>query len=72
MPSGNTAPSKAGHTVAQKNSVKPFRNGRISARKFTLAALWIKETPASVEIAIAPMLIQYGGMRSEGANEKKV
>ena len=28
--------------------------------------------PASVEIAIAPMLIQYGGMRSDGKNRKNV
>ena len=28
--------------------------------------------PANVEIAIAPMLIQYGGERSPGENGKKV
>ena len=58
--------------VAQKNSVNPLRNGRISSRNFAVDALWTRETPARVEIAIAPMLIQYGGIKSEGLNGKKV
>ena len=31
-----------------------------------------EDAEGSVEIAIAPMLIQYGGMRSDGRNRKNV
>ncbi len=58
--------------VAQKKSVKPFRNGSRSASSGDSGAAAIKVAPASVEIATAPMLIQYGGARSAGLIVKNV
>ena len=47
---------------AQKNSVKPTKKGRISPRKGQSGVARISLAPASVVIATAPMLIQYGGV----------
>jgi hypothetical protein len=58
--------------VAQKKIVNPLRNGIIVSRKAASAAFSIRSEPASVEIAIAPMLIQYGGKKSAGKNLKNV
>jgi hypothetical protein len=58
--------------VAQKSSVRPFRNGRSSASSGESGAAPTRRLPARVEIATAPMLIQYGGARSDGARGKNV
>src|SRR5690554_881436 len=52
--------------IAQKNSVNPLRNGRIPGRNTERSALSIKVAPAKVVIATAPILIQYGGVKSSG------
>ena len=44
--------------AAQKNRVKPFRNGVISFSSDHPGAAMINRAPASVVIATAPMLIQ--------------
>src|SRR5215467_1916461 len=54
--------------VAQKKIVKPLRKGSSVSRNHASGAFSIKSEPASVEMAIAPMLIQYGGERSAGVN----
>src|SRR5262245_27689046 len=56
--------------VAQKKIVKPLRKGSSVSRNHASGAFSIKSEPASVEMAIAPMLIQYGGERSAGENLK--
>jgi hypothetical protein len=52
--------------------VKPFRKGSSECRNGASGEFSISNEPASVEIAIAPMLIQYGGDRSPGSSVKKV
>ena len=52
--------------------VKPFTKGAIDAISADAPETARSEVPASVEIATAPMLIQYGGIRSDGAKRKKV
>ena len=44
--------------MAQKSIVKPSRNGTILWSSAEFGALATSVVPASVEIAIAPMLIQ--------------
>lgn len=52
--------------VAQQKSVKPLRIGNSGLKISEPSADPMRLTPASVEIAIAPILIQYGGARSAG------
>src|SRR5262249_60398697 len=49
--------------VAQNRCVVPFRKGNRSASTGLRPASPTRQAPASVEMAIAPMLIQYGGGR---------
>src|SRR5262249_20602193 len=58
--------------VAQNMSVRPFTNGTISRTAGACGAASVSIAPASVEIATAPMLTQYGGVRSDGCIGKKV
>lgn len=58
--------------VTQENTVKLFMNGRIECRNGASSELSINSIPASMEIAIEPMLIQCGGDRSAGENRKNV
>src|SRR5436853_2632091 len=48
--------------AAQKNKVNPLRNGAIPDKSSHDGAAIINLAPASVVIATAPMLIQYGGV----------
>ena len=57
--------------VAQKNSVKPSRNGEQHEHRRVRACTDSVE-PASVAIATAPMLIQYGGVRRSIVSSKNV
>lgn len=50
--------------------VRPSVNGWSCASSGEVCSLASSSVPASVEISIAPMLIQYGGMRSDGAKRK--
>jgi len=52
--------------------VKPLRNGSSEARNGASGVFSTSRAPARVEIAIAPMLIQYGGVRSLGEKVKKL
>ena len=52
--------------------VKPLRKGSKESSKGASAELTMSSEPARVEIAIAPMLIQYGGDRSPGDSAKNV
>src|SRR5215208_8458621 len=58
--------------VAQKKIVNPLRNGISVSRKAASAAFSINSEPANVEMAIAPILIQYGDEKSAGENLKNV
>src|SRR6476469_4856361 len=58
--------------AAQKKIVNPVRKGTIDSRNHASVPFSIKSDPASVEIAIAPMLIQYEGTKSAGANLKNM
>jgi hypothetical protein len=58
--------------VAQNRSVSPLRNGSIDVSSIDCGAAAISIVPASVEIATAPMLIQYGGAKSAGLSVKNV
>ena len=58
--------------VAQKNIVKPFKNGINSCRKGNASALDIILVPAKVVIETAPIFIQYGGEKSDGEKLKNV
>src|SRR5687767_10533764 len=62
------------HQVAvdQNSRVKPLMNGINSLNSGERALCASSIVPASVEIATAPMLIQYGGARSEGLSVKNV
>src|SRR3954469_8289722 len=46
--------------VAQNRSVSPFINGSNSPKRLDSLARDVSTAPANVEMAIAPMLIQYG------------
>ena len=58
--------------VTQKNTVKPFKKGSSDNKNGASCVFLINNEPAKVDIAIAPMFIQYGGDRSPGKNLKKV
>src|SRR3569623_151685 len=58
--------------VAQQSSVTPRMKGSMDARLDTSPASTTSSAPASVEIAMAPMLIQYDGDRSAGASGRNV
>src|SRR5204862_6986670 len=58
--------------VAQKKIVNPLRNGSSVSRKAASTVFSINSEPANVEMAIAPMLIQYGDEKSAGENLKNV
>ena len=58
--------------VAHQKIVKPRTNGRICTSTGECGAAATSIAPARVEIAAAPMLIQYGGARSDGLIVKNV
>src|ERR1041384_6852188 len=58
--------------VDQKSSVSPWIKGSKSLSRDDRGAAASSIVPAKVEIATAPMLIQYGGARSDGLRIKKV
>ncbi len=49
-----------------------LRNGTSCASSGDWGASRMRKLPARVEIATAPMLIQYGGARSDGSSTKNV
>ena len=58
--------------VAQNRRVKPLMIGISSVISGERGAAARSIVPARVEIATAPMLIQYGGDRSDGLSAKNV
>ena len=58
--------------VTQKNTVKPFKKGSSDNKNGASFVFLINKEPAKVDIAIAPMFIQYGGDKSPGENLKNV
>ena len=75
------APATSANTEARRNKLLLALGGAVASAAVVSAAYWYlygahfvstDNAYAAVEIAIAPMLIQYGGDRSAGENSKNV